>query len=97
MKSFLELLGLLTGLLAKVFLSLIGIGVLVVVNMLFLSLAGAFAGRLLDLIFSYPLTGLFSLIGCPSGGFWLLGAVAGLIGGLFKFHIRFSRMLKKQA
>ena len=97
MKSFLELLGLLAGLLVKFVLMIAGVGVLVVVNMLFLSLVGAFAGWLLDLIFSSPLTGLFKLVGCPSGGFWLLGAVFGLIGGLFKFHIRFNRIHKKQA
>ena len=97
MKSFLELLGTLAALLLKTLAGIVAVAVLLVVNMVFAGLVGAFAGWLLDLIFSYPLTGLFKLIGCPSGGFWLLGAVFGLISGLFKFHIRFNRIHKKQA
>lgn len=97
MKSFLELLGVIIAFLLKTLAGIVAVAVLLVVNMVFAGLVGAFAGWLLDLIFSYPLAGLFAGLGCPSGGIWLFGTLAGLVCGLFKFHIRINRIHKKQA
>ncbi len=97
MKSFLELLGVFAAFLLKSLIGIVAMAALLVVNMVFSGLVGAFAGWLLDLIFSHPLAGLFASLGCSSGGIWLFGALVGLVCGLFKFHIRFNHVHKKQA